>query len=208
MDTLFHLNSQIENEESYETKINLDELYEKKQQRDINTMNCYNKILNRIHSRIRLTSQQQQQINNQFCWFIVPEIMIGIPMFDHGACTAYLIDKLRDNGFIVRYTHPNLLFISWKHWVPSYVRSEIKKKTGLIVDGYGNKLDNNNENNDYSDNSNKVNSLMLNSKISNSEKKNEKNEQNFRKVNTYKPMGNLIYNNDILKKIQSKLNND
>ena len=75
-------------------------------------------------------------------------MMIGIPMFDHGACTAYLIDKLRDNGFVIRYTHPNLLFISWKHWVPAYVRNEIKKKTGLVVDGHGNKVDENAEKED------------------------------------------------------------
>ena len=59
--------------------------------------------------------------------------MIGIPKFDHGACVAYIISKLRENGFNVRYTHPNLLFISWNHWLPSYVRNELKKKPGLML---------------------------------------------------------------------------
>ena len=52
--------------------------------------------------------------------------MIGIPKFDHGSCVAYIINKLRENGFNVRYTHPNLLFISWNHILPSYMRKKIK----------------------------------------------------------------------------------
>ena len=127
MDVLFHVNSK---NEEMETKINLDDLYERKQQRDLNTLDTYNKILNRIHTRIKTVSRNQ--IHEQFCWYIVPEVMIGIPKFDHAACTAYLIEKLRDNGFVVRYTHPNLLFISWQHWVPGYVRNEIKKKNRII----------------------------------------------------------------------------
>ena len=68
-------------------------------------------------------------------------MMIGVPKFDVAACIAYVINKLQDNGFKLRYTHPNLLFISWSHWVPDYVRNEIKK-TGAVIDGYGNVLKN------------------------------------------------------------------
>ncbi len=196
MDVLIHINSK--NEEA-ETKLNMDELYERKQLRDLNTLDSYNKILNRIHTRIKTVSRNQ--INEQFCWFIVPEVMIGIPKFDHGACIAYLLDKLRDNGFIVRYTHPNLLFISWKHWIPSYVRNELKKKTGLVVDGYGNKIDNNNNENNTSDN---LNSLILNNK--NNSNKDINNKKEYKDINSYKPSGNLIYNNSLLKNLNFKNN--
>lgn len=196
MDVLIHINSK--NEEA-ETKLNMDELYERKQLRDLNTLDSYNKILNRIHTRIKTVSRNQ--INEQFCWFIVPEVMIGIPKFDHGACIAYLLDKLRDNGFVVRYTHPNLLFISWKHWIPSYVRNELKKKTGLVVDGYGNKIDNNNNENNTSNN---LNSLILNNK--NNSNKNINNKKEYKDINSYKPSGNLIYNNSLLKNLDFKNN--
>ena len=190
MDILFHVNSK---EEEINTKINLDDLYERKQQRDLNTLDTYNKILNRIHTRIKTVSRNQ--IKEQFCWYIVPEVMIGIPKFDHAACTAYIIDKLRENGFVVRYTHPNLLFISWQHWVPGYVRNEIKKKTGLIVDGYGNKIEKSETNEPT--NPADVNSLMLNNKnINNTAKKDYKNIEN------YKPSG--IYNTEQLKKLELK----
>jgi hypothetical protein len=51
------------------------------------------------------------------------------------------VDKLQSNGFYVKYTHPNLLLISWKHWIPGYVRSEIKKKMNVSIDGYGNVIE-------------------------------------------------------------------
>jgi hypothetical protein len=129
----------IENISDFSEKINIDDLYEKKKQYDLNKLALYNKILNRIHTKIKITARQQ--IDTQFCWYVVPEIMIGIPKYDQGACIAYLLDKLKDNGFIVRYIHPNTLFICWKHFVPSYVRNELKKKTGIIVDEFGKRID-------------------------------------------------------------------
>jgi hypothetical protein len=202
MDVLIHVNSK---DEEIETKINLDELYERKQIRDLNTLESYNKILNRIHTRIKTVSRHQ--INEQFCWYIVPEVMIGIPKFDHGACIAYLIDKLRDNGFNVRYTHPNLLFISWKHWVPSYVRNELKKKTGIIVDGYGNKIDNNKDKDKNKNNDDDINALMLTKDFNNINLNSNSNKKTtFKDINSYKPSGNLIYNNEQLKRLDFKNN--
>jgi len=67
-------------------------------------------------------------------------------------CRKYFFDKLQENNFIVRYIHPNLLFISWNHWVPSYVRNEIKKKTGIVVDGNGKRLNDNSETSESNNN--------------------------------------------------------
>lgn len=197
MDTIFTLN---DNEDS-NTNINLDELYEKKQQHDLNTISTYNRILQRIHSRVKVVSRQN--ISNQFCWYVIPEVIIGIPKYDHGACTAYIIDKLRDNGFIIRYTHPNLLFISWKHWVPSYVRHEIKKKTGVVVDGYGNKVDKSHKEKEINDN---PNNLLIHSKNNNIKIHSAQNDK-FKDINTYTPSGNLIYNQDLFKTIEDRSKN-
>jgi hypothetical protein len=71
MDVLIHVNSK---NEEIQTKINLDELYDRKQIRDLNTLQSYNKILNRIHIRIKNVSKHQ--INEQFCWYIIPEIIL------------------------------------------------------------------------------------------------------------------------------------
>ena len=202
MDTIFTLGDV----ESDEIRLNMDELYEKKKQQDLNTLTTYNRILNRIHNKIKNLSRMKA--DNQFCWYVIPEIIIGVPKYDHGACTAYIIHKLKDNGFITKYTHPNLLFISWKHWVPSYVRNEIKKKTGFIVDGYGKKLDKkevaatDNQNPDAI-----MYDKLKNNKNSNNDSINKSNgNDNYKEIDSYKPSGNLVYNNNLFKKIFDKTN--
>jgi hypothetical protein len=193
MDTVFTLGDGSEENE----KINLDDLYERKKQHDLNTLGVYNRVLNRIHTRVKTVSRQQT--TNQFCWFVIPEVIIGIPRYDNGACTAYIIDKLGENGFMTRYTHPNLLLISWKHWIPSYVRSEIKKKTGVVVDGYGNKIDRSAD--DKSVGETDPNTLMFqkNDKIAVQSK-----EKDYKSIDAYQPSGKLIYNQDLLKRIEDK----
>ena len=193
--------NQFVKEEEEAHKINIDELYEKKQQRDLNTLTTYNKILNRIHNKIKYISKQT--ITEKFCWFVIPEVVLGVPKFDHTSCTAYVIHKLRQNGFIVKYTHPNLLFISWNHWVPSYVRNEIKKKTGVQIDNFGNKL--NNDNNEFQNNNfieNEFDDMLLSKKIDIKTNNNDKKNDKYKQINTYKPSGNLIYEEDLFKKMQ------
>ena len=129
----------LENFTDFSEKINIDELYEKKRQTDLNKLELFKKILNRIHIRIKTTAKQN--IHEKFCWFVVPEIIIGVPKYDQAGCIAYLMNTLETNGFKVRYFHPNTILISWNHWVPSYVRNEIKKKTGIEVNEYGEKIE-------------------------------------------------------------------
>lgn len=195
MDTIFTLGDSTD----INSKLNLDELYEKKQQHDLHTISIYTKILNRIHSKIKVVSRTN--ISNQFCWFVIPEMMIGVPRYDHGACTAYIIDKLRENGFVIRYTHPNLLFISWKHWIPSYVRNEIKKKTGVVIDGYGNKI--NKEDGKNSKEIKNPDELIFHNKANISVKSSEK-SKDFKNIDAYVPSGNLIYNKTLLKNIEDR----
>ena len=192
-DSLYNFSNKSDSTEE-SIKLNIDELYSKKQQQDINILNNYNKILIRIHNKIKYISKQL--INEQCCWYLMPEIMIGIPKYDVYDCTAYIIEKLRNNGFIVRYTHPNLLFISWKHWIPSYVRSEIKKRTGKQIDEYGNIINNNEIIENKEDNN--YNNLILNNKNKND---NEKSKKDYKDIKSYNPSGNLIYSNNILKKL-------
>ena len=191
MNTIFT----IGDSENYSEKLNLDELYEKKKLHDLSTINNYNKILNRIHNKIKTTSRTQ--LLEQYCWFLIPEMMIGVPKFDQAACIAYVIDKLQNNGFKIRYTHPNLLFISWTHWVPSYVRSEIKKKIGVSIDGYGNVLkpDNPENKNEEIKNTNPLLVKYIN--------KQKEKPTDIKEINSYKPSGNLIYNNDIINSIKN-----
>jgi hypothetical protein len=184
----------LENFSDFSEKINIDELYEKKRQLDVTKLELFKKILNRIHVRIKTTARQN--IDDKFCWFVVPEVIIGIPKYDQAACIAYIMDTLQTNGFQVRYFHPNTIFISWNHWVPSYVRTELKKKTGIVINEYGEKIKDENAKND--------DDLE---EQSNSDIQQIKNSKKYTPINSYKPSGKLVYSEDLLNKIENKIEN-
>ena len=127
-------------------------------------------------------------------------MMIGVPKYDQGTCIAYLLDKLTVNGFVTKYIHPNLIFISWKHWIPSYVRTEIKKKMGVQIDGYGNIVNKDAQEKKDADN---PNSLVLNTNKNLSLGNNDKKPE-FKSITDYTPTGNLVYNKDLLTTIEDK----
>ena len=56
------------------------------------------------------------------------------------ACIAYIIDKLKENGFNIKYTHPNFIMIHGVIIYTSYIRQDYKKKTGITLDGFGNTI--------------------------------------------------------------------
>jgi len=181
------------NDEENTRKINIDELYDKKQKRDLKQLSIFNKLLNRIHKRITFTSKNKT--NDKHIWFTVPEYIFGEPLYDQGDCIGYLVNKLEENGFHVRYVHPNTLFVSWSNWIPSYVRNEIKKKTGKIIDEKGNIIDTQEKEDD-------VNSNILNEKGSQLTNKNKK---EYKPINQYRPTGNLVYNPEMFENIEKRI---
>ena len=183
-------------------KINLDDLFEKKREIAESKLTLYNKILNRIHNKIKLTSNQNRG-REQFIWYIIPEVMIGVSRYNVAECTGYIINKLRENDLVVRYTHPNLVFISWSHWIPGYVRQEYKKQTGTTIDGYGNIADKNPqlENGNISNGDDSILNKPLN-RITVTKEKDKEKDKEYNSTKNYKPVG--IYNSDILQKIQNK----
>jgi hypothetical protein len=206
MDNIF--SSRIEeNRESVE-KLNLDELYDQKKQEDLAKLYTFNRILTRVHDKIKVAARQKN--SQQFCWFLVPEVLIGVPNYDKNACITYLISKLEENDFIVRYTHPNLLFISWKHYVPNYVRTEIKKKTGTIIDKFGNYVSEADTGESVvSDGTpgSDLNMMMYSKKgaAAATSAAAKKPAGDFKPIASYKPTGNLVYNNELFKKIEERM---
>jgi hypothetical protein len=195
-------------------KINLEELYDKKKTYDLSKLSVYNKILNRIHEKIKITSRQK--VDTQFCWYVIPEIILGVASYDRASCISYILEELTNNGFVVRYTHPNLIFISWNHYIPSYVRTEFKKKTGIIIDEHGNRVDELDEygnlvppsqamHTPLSGNTLDPFNMGLTRKINpKNTADNTTNKKEFKPINDYKPTGNLIYGKEFFKKIEDK----
>jgi hypothetical protein len=177
------------------SKINLDNLYERKKQCDLNTLKVFNRILQRIHNKIKHTSRVN--IHQQYCWYVMPEIILGLPAYNHTECTNYIINKLIDNGFDVKYTIPNLMFISWQDWTPDYVRDEFRKKMGYQIDGRGNKKESLIDKSDINTlSTNVMGEVVLSNKTPNSKGKGK----DYKDISTYKPTG--IYNQQIFKRIE------
>jgi hypothetical protein len=175
-------------------KINIDDLYDKNHRRDLKQLSVFNKLLARIHKRITTTGKTK--LADKHIWFTVPEYIFGEPVYDKSECIAYLVTKLEDNGFHVRYMHPNTLFISWMHWVPSYVRNEIKKKTGNIVDQFGNLVKKGSEEEES------VDAGLFNDKNNMSTQKDQK---QYTPIDQYKPSGNLVYKPEHFQKLEKKV---
>ena len=218
MDNLFYSREEEDEDVENVRKINLDELYDTKKEKDLQKMQVFNRILNRIHTKIKMTSRQK--INSNFCWYVVPEVMLGIVNYDRVMCISYIIAKLEENDFQVRYTHPNLIFISWGHYIPTYVRTEFKKKTGISIDEHGNKKEDSNDNSEEGgggirlitnssggDNANIDHTLLNRNKTSGASANPNLVKKEYKPINSYKPTGNLVYSNDFLKKIDDRMNN-
>ena len=190
----------------FREKLNLDELFTQDKEDNSNKTKVYQKILQRVHHKIKLTSRQRN--NMKCCWFVIPEFILGLPKYDTGACTAYVMDKLDENGFIVKYTYPNLLFISWNHYIPDYERMAIKKEQGISIDGFGNII----KKSKGRDSDGNPNNLMLKNAPEDNASKDRKgilkknNNDKYKSIHSYKP-GGLIYSNDLINSINNATHN-
>lgn len=95
------------------------ELYNKRKSKDAARLRAYNKILDQIYNRIRVMSR----LPNSQCYlmYTVPPFILGLPKIDLEDCIVYLIYQLRHSGYEVRYTYPNLVYISWVHHEKNYL---------------------------------------------------------------------------------------
>lgn len=178
--------------------LDIDDLYDKQQQRDLRQVSIFNKILNRIHKRIRAVGRSKTK--DQYIWFTIPEYIFGEPVFNKADCIAYVVAKLEANKFHIRYVHPNTLFVSWSNWIPSYVRDEYRKKTGIAVDEFGQVVQKKQSLLEDVPNDD-PNATILNGRQQ--EKQTEKKAYNS--TDNYKPTGALVYNPDLFLQIEKKM---
>ena len=79
-------------------RLNIDELYETKKKNDLNRLELYNKLLLKIHSKIKTASRLRNSDN--FCSYIMPEILVGFPNYNLSDCLIFVVDSLQNNGFL------------------------------------------------------------------------------------------------------------
>jgi len=99
-------------------KLQPQHLFEKREKRDKARLRAYNQLLEQIQHRIYTTSQLPG--NPSYLIYSVPPFILGLPSLDSQDCIVYLVFQLRTNGFEVRFTYPNLLYISWGNYEKEY----------------------------------------------------------------------------------------
>jgi hypothetical protein len=103
-------------------KLNPKDLFEKRMKRDNARLRAYNQLLQQIHQRIYTTAQMNSSAN--FITYTIPPFIFGLPKIDLQDCVVYLVHQLRTATYEVRYTYPNLLYISWKHHERDYLLTQ------------------------------------------------------------------------------------
>ena len=95
------------------------DLYERRIRRDHARLRAYNTLLEQIYHRIYATSQLGG--NTSSVLYTVPPFLLGLPKLDMEDCIVYLVWQLREAKFVVRFTWPNLLYVSWHHHEGEYL---------------------------------------------------------------------------------------
>lgn len=172
--------------------INIDDLYEKHEKRYYEQLNLYNKILKRIYSRIQWMSKRSK---GSVFFFAVPPIIFGTSYYDPASCVGYLMEMMSKDHFNVTFTHPNILEISWAHWIPRYVRNYIFQKFNLNIDAYGNII--------HEEQENEINNQITTNEYNTTN--NNNNKKTYKPIQSYKPTGKLLYEDDIFKSIEQRI---
>ena len=91
------------------SQIDMKELHATINKQTLKRMELYDSILKKCHSRIMYNSGLQRT----YCFYQVPEFVIGTPLYDILELRNYIMNSLKTNGFEILYIEPNWLFIYW-----------------------------------------------------------------------------------------------
>lgn len=90
-------------------QLNIYELHEEMNKKKKKRTQSFEHVLETCHKKIKIASTKELVK----VYFDVPEFVIGLPVYDLTECIKYIVKSLEDNGFLVKYFFPKLLYISW-----------------------------------------------------------------------------------------------
>ena len=124
--------------------IKITDLYKTQEENIKVKESIYKEVLTKCHHKIKLTAKTYP--TNCYCYYVIPKIIYGIPLYNFENCLKYISNNLSENGFKVYYTHPNLLYITWfkeetlkndksntKHVLSNYKSIEDYKPSGNLI---------------------------------------------------------------------------
>lgn len=94
-------------------------LYSSQKKREHCRQEMYDTILRQAHNRIETCAARKETT----CLFQIPRFIIGMPLYDLYQCCGYVLQRLKHDGFVVNYIHPNTLHINWsRHLIENHVK--------------------------------------------------------------------------------------
>jgi len=91
------------------SQLNIKDLYSTINEKTLKRMEIYDDVLKKCHCRIKYNSG----LERTYCFFQIPEFIIGVPLYNSNEMKTYIINSLQNNGFELLYVEPNWLFITW-----------------------------------------------------------------------------------------------
>jgi len=117
------------------SSLNINNLYETMWERNMKRYEKFDGILQKVHNRIKYNAKNEKT----YCFFQIPEFIIGTPLYNIEDLKNYLMDSLRKDGFQLMYIDPNWLFIAWEikgKKQPTKKKKEKKKGDYKLIDEY------------------------------------------------------------------------
>ena len=90
-------------------KLNASDIIQQQRIQNKRKTKTFRKVLDKCYNRIKFAAKK----NLEWCFFTVPNYLVGVPLYNVNNCIIYIIKQLHNGGFLVKYTHPNLIYISW-----------------------------------------------------------------------------------------------
>ena len=120
------------------SSLNINELYSKINEKNMKRFEIFDDILKKIHTRIKYNAN----LEKTFCFYHIPEFIIGVPLYNINDLRNYLMNSLKKNGFKLLYVEPNWLFITWEInpkkvvQTPKQIEKQKKKGDFKLIDEY------------------------------------------------------------------------
>ena len=70
----------------------------------------FEQVLRKCHLKIKKTAETM----DDKCIFVIPEYIVGMPLYNSEMCKTFLVNALIAEKFHVIFYHPNILFVSWQ----------------------------------------------------------------------------------------------
>jgi hypothetical protein len=90
---------------------NINELKKIQNDKNKNRRKVFVIVLQQCLKRVTFINKNS---NSTECWFMIPKLIVGQPLFNIEKCSEFLLEELNTLGFKTNCIQPDNIHISWK----------------------------------------------------------------------------------------------